>query len=118
MSLGAVNGAVTLPLPLPPPLAGALRGGILGSLAGAAGVKVDSADDSRRITLDGAPSDSCHSWRWLATLAGYAATIHADSIAPNPATSRCRLQLLDHKSSDPSAGTAPRRTADAAADQS
>lgn len=57
MSLGAVNGAVTLPLPLPPPLAGALQGGLLGSLAGAAGVKVDSSDDSRRITLDGANKD-------------------------------------------------------------
>ena len=98
MSLGAVNGAVTLPIPLPPPIAGALQvgpsspsfpllnrmcrglllihapvsrsmleplnfqkyecefvqGGLLGNLLGAAGVKVDSADERRRITVDGA----------------------------------------------------------------
>ena len=104
MSLGAVNGAVTLPLPLPPPLAGALRGGILGSLAGAAGVKVDSADDSRRITLDGAPSGCCHSWRWLATLAGCTAIVESHSTASNPAPSRCRLQLLDFMRGESSTG--------------
>lgn len=87
MSLGAVNGAVTLPIPLPPPIACALQvrlssppfqqdlpqaifdtrvlvlmkcdfvnaqGGLLGNLLGAAGVKVDSADERRRITVDGA----------------------------------------------------------------
>ena len=118
MSLGAVNGAVTLPLPLPPPLAGALRGGILGSLAGAAGVKVDSADDSRRITLDGGPSGCRHSWRCFATLAGYTAIDVWHSTASTPATRRCRLQLHNNRSSAPSAATLPHGKANAPLDRS
>lgn len=53
MSLGAVNGALTLPVPLPPPLATLMQDGVVGNLLGAAGFKVDSADDRRRITVDG-----------------------------------------------------------------
>lgn len=54
MSLGAVNGAVTLPLPVPPALANSLQAGPLADLLKLAGVKVAPESSGSAVTLDGA----------------------------------------------------------------
>lgn len=54
MSLGAVNGAVTLPLPVPGALANSLQAGPVADLLKLAGVKVGAEGSGSGVTLDGA----------------------------------------------------------------
>ncbi|KAL3147685.1 hypothetical protein ABBQ32_002435 [Trebouxia sp. C0010 RCD-2024] len=53
MSLGRVNGAVTLPVPVSRQLASSLQGGPLSSLLGAAGISFQPDDTGKGVTLQG-----------------------------------------------------------------
>lgn len=53
MSLGRVNGAVTLPLPVSQQLASGLQSGPLSSLLGAAGISLQPDDTGKGLTLQG-----------------------------------------------------------------
>ncbi|KAK9823219.1 hypothetical protein WJX72_001145 [[Myrmecia] bisecta] len=53
MSLGRVNGAVTLPLPIPRPVSTALQSGPLGPLLSLAGIRLNQDDSDKGVTLQG-----------------------------------------------------------------